>query len=171
MSSKPLKSVLVDTDSSALHRFLVLDSQFEILYDSINNLAAKICKTPVALITLVDDHRIWFKSGAGYSYVTDIPKSDFFCGLVAKKNEYLEIEDISKDELYKDNQFELDGKKFKFYAGVPVKLPLGELIGVVCVFDTKPKSLTEQQREVLWGLADILAKALVTKNFLSRVVN
>ena len=169
--SMPTKSVLVDKDVSDLHRFLVLDSQFEILYDSITNLAAKICKVPVALITFVDDHRIWFKSEVGYSYVTDIPRSDLFCGLVAKKNEYLEIHDIDKDESHKDHDYDLDGRKFRFYAGAPVKLPLGELVGVVCVFDTKPKKLTEQQREVLLGLADILTKALVTKNFLSRVVS
>ncbi len=168
---KPIKSVLVDTDVSDLNRFLILDSQFEILFDSINNLAAKICKVPVAIITLVDDHRIWYKSEAGYSYVTDIPKSDLFCGLVSKKNEYLEIHDIDQDELHKDHDFDLDGKKFRFYAGAPVKLPLGEVIGVIGVFDTKPKTLTSQQREVLLGLADILTKALVTKHFLSRVVN
>ncbi len=91
--------------------------------------------------------------------------------LVAKTNEYLEIGDISKDEIHKDNRLNLNGQKFMFYAGAPVKLPLGEMISVVCVFDTQPRHLNEMQREVLLGLADILTKALVTKNFLGRVVN
>lgn len=171
ISKKPTKSVVVGNEVSALHKFLILDSQFEILYDSIANLAAKVCEVPVALITFVDDDRIWFKSEVGYSNVTDIPRRDLFCGMVATTNEYLEIRDISKDKAHKGHHLDLDGQKFMFYAGAPVKLPLGELVGVVCVFDIQPRHLTEQQRTVLLGLADILTKALVPKNFLGRVVN
>ncbi len=80
-SNKPTQNLVEERKPSALHKFLVLDSQFEILYDSITNLAAKICEVPVALITFVDDERVWFKSEVGYSNVTDIPRRDLFCGI------------------------------------------------------------------------------------------
>lgn len=143
---------------SKKHKLLILNSQFETLHASFTNLASKICDTPVSLITFVDHDHIWVKSSKGSINSYDGPRNELFCGAVATRNDFLEIEDINDDILYLDNKFLIDGKKCRFYAGAPIKLPMGEMIGVICVFDYNPRKLTDMQREVMMGLADILSK-------------
>ena len=167
-AAKSIESVLSDT---AFQQAVVLDSQFEILFDSIIKLVVKVCEVQTAVISFVEDDRILYKSDEGYSNVLDTRKRDLFCGMVAATNKCLEISDISKDKLYQTHKLDLDGYKFKFFAGAPIKLPLGEVIGVLCVLDIQPRHLTEMQRDVLLGLSDVLAKALVSKNFLGRAIN
>lgn len=166
----PITNEVLNTIPSAVYAHLILDSQFETFYDSVTQLASKVCEVPVALITFLDDERIWIKSEFGFPVVKDIPRREVFCGLVVSNNQYLEISDTYEDELHKDHQLGIDGNIFRFYAGAPIKLPLGETIGVLCLFDTVPKSLTAQQRETLIGLADIVEKALVAKNSYIRLI-
>lgn len=149
----------------ALRQLNVLDSQYEALYDSITALAAKITNMPIAIITLLDEDRIWFKSVVGLTGVTQTPRKSRYCDWVVTQNEYLEIEDISKDPLHCQHPLVNGETKFMFYAGAPITLPLGEVIGVLCVFDKMPNKLNEMQRDILIGLANVISKALVTKSF------
>lgn len=135
----------------ALRQLNVLDSQYEELYDAITELAAKITNMPVALITLLDEDRIWFKSVVGLTGISQSPRKSRYCDWVVIKSEFLEIEDISKNSLHCQHPLVNGETKFMFYAGAPITLPLGEVIGVLCVFDNKPNKLNEMQRDVLIG--------------------
>lgn len=155
---------IIENNELKKHKLLILNSQFETLHASFTNLASKICDTPASIITFVDDEHIWNSKVYELENSYESPRNELFCGAVATKNDFYEIEDIENNNQYADNKFLLDGKKCRFYAGAPVKLPMGELIGVLCVFDFKPRKLTKIQREVLMGLAEILSKVYTVES-------
>lgn len=148
---------------AALHKLQVLDSQYEVFYNTVNKLAALICDVPVALITLADDENIWINSEIGNSGITQIPRESAFCSWVLN-DEFHEVTNISLNINRYCHPLIEGASSFMFFAGAPLKLPMGEVIGTLCVFDIKPKRMTIKQKTMLIGLADIVAKALVVKN-------
>ena len=136
-----------------LYTLGILDTEQESDFDYITKLAAYICNTPVALVTLVDEDRQWFKSKVGMSICETSRESSFCAHAILTPNEILEIPDATKDVRFIDNPLTKIDEPVIFYAGVPLLLKNGTAMGSLCVIDHKPKKLTDDQREALITLA------------------
>ena len=111
-------------------------------------MASKICDTPIALISLINDKRQWFKSRYGIESEST-PKEISFCQRAIKSDEIYEIENALESDLFKQNPEVSGDPKIHFYAGVPFKTPEGQNIGTLCVIDRKARKLTEEQKGLL----------------------
>lgn len=148
---------------------IVLDSQFEAVFDSITQLVAKHLEAPAALITFVDYDSIWIHSEVGYSGEKVVSNNKKFCGMFPRNEQFIEIPNTDLDELHKEHDYLIEGIKAKYYAAARIKLPLGEVIGLLCIFDINPRSLNVKQREFLIDLAKVIEKIMVTKRFQNRI--
>jgi PAS domain S-box-containing protein len=137
----------------ALSSYNVLDTLPEKEYDAITRLASYICQVPVALITLIDSDRQWFKSAIGLD-VSETSRGDAFCNYTILNDDILEITNAAEDEHFKHNPFVQGDAHIRFYAGAPLIDPDGNRLGSLCVVDTVPRKLTFEQRDALRTLAD-----------------
>ncbi|NMG07938.1 ATP-binding protein [Brasilonema sp. UFV-L1] len=135
-----------------LYQYEVLDTPAEPDFDDLTQLAAQICQTPVALITLVDANRQWFKSMVGMK-VTTAPLEAGFCPFVVQKSDVLIIPDTLADAKFATNPVVVSPPNVRFYTGVPLITSKGYVIGTLCVLDFVPRLLTQQQIEVLQTLS------------------
>lgn len=136
-----------------LESYSILDTLPEADYDGLTRIASQICGTPISLITLLDNKRQWFKSHHGLE-VSETPKEQAFCAYAIRNPDELYIvEDARKDELFKTNPLVTGAPNIVFYAGVPLKTKKGYPLGTLCVIDTKPRTLSKQQKESLDALA------------------
>jgi signal transduction histidine kinase len=125
----------------------------EAQYDEITALAADICETPLALITLVDDSRQWFKSAYGLN-ITETPRKFSFCSVAIETPEKpLLINKIDENRRFWSNPFVAGEPFIKSYFGIPILSPEGLPIGTLCVLDSKPRELSDKQINVLTVLA------------------
>jgi len=129
----------------------LLDTPPDPEFDTFTKLAAFICGTPMALITLVDRRRLWFKSRVGVD-VTEISREPSFCSHVICQGDLLEVPDASLDERFFNHRFG-EGSPVRFYAGAPLITPEGAAIGTLCVMDQVARTLTQPQREALVALS------------------
>ncbi len=136
----------------ALKSYEILDTLPEEEYDALTNLAAYICQVPVTLITLIDEHRQWFKSKVGIA-LQETSRSISFCQYAIMGDDILEVPDLKKDVRFENNPFVAGEPHIRFYAGTPLIMPDGFKLGTLCVIDTVPKKLTEEQRSALRTLA------------------
>lgn len=136
----------------ALRQYRILDTLPEPLFDDITLLASQICEVPMALITLVDEHRQWFKSKHGID-AAETPREVSFCGHAILGNEIFEVANATNDPRFFDNPFVTDDPNIRFYAGMPLITHLGFSLGTLCVVDSVPKTLSENQRNALRALA------------------
>lgn len=143
----------------ALHRLQILDTQSEMEYDRITRLAASICNVPIALISLVDENRQWFKSKHGID-VNETPREISICHYAIMGDSILEVEDVSKDPRFSSNPLVVDEPKIRFYAGHPIDDNEGHNLGTLCVIDRKPRKLNDQQIDSLRQLS-LMAKDLI----------
>lgn len=141
----------------------VLDSGPEPIFDALARTASLLCETPIALLSLVDADRQWFKSNLGLEGTTETPREYAFCAHTILQSEVMEVHDAWSDSRFKDNPLVIGKPDIRFYAGAPVTMPNGENIGTLCVIDRSPKSLTAAQRSALANLADAAANALVMR--------
>lgn len=136
-----------------MESFRVLDSASEAAFDEIAELASEICQTPIALISLVDRDRQWFKSRVGLDS-TQTPRDLAFCAhAIAAPNEIMEVEDASLDARFADNELVTSSLSIRFYAGVPLVASDGAALGTLCVIDREARKLTAGQRKSLKVLA------------------
>ncbi len=142
---------------SALTACNILDTPEEKDYDDITYLAADICQTPIALVSLIDSERQWFKSHHGLD-ARETPRDISFCGHAIHHSEIFEVEDATVDPRFSDNPLTTGFPKVIFYAGFPLTTASGHRLGTLCVIDNKPNKLTDRQRNTL----GILAKQVVT---------
>lgn len=136
----------------ALYQYKILDSLPEEAFDDITRLAAYICDTPIALISLVDAQRQWFKSKVGTD-ITENPLNTGFCPFVIQKGDRLIIPDTLADEQYATNPVVVSNPSVRFYAGVPLTTALGHILGTICVIDYVPRELSPKQFDALQALS------------------
>ncbi|MGI4790834.1 MAG: diguanylate cyclase domain-containing protein [Janthinobacterium lividum] len=137
---------------AALKEYRLLDTDPEEAYDDIVRLAAFICGTPIAAVTLVDAHRQWFKSILGLN-VKETPREIAFCAHTILQPDLLEVSDAQADPRFADNPLVLGEPNIRFYAGVPLINPNGFALGTLCVVDVVPRTLTVEQKNMLTALA------------------
>jgi PAS domain S-box-containing protein len=137
---------------AALRRYAVLDTPAEVEFDDFTQLASQICQTPIALISLVDERRQWFKSRVGLE-ATETPRDISFCQHALQGPELLEIPDARQDERFRLNPLVKREPHIRFYAGAPLISPEGDILGTLCVMDRTPRQLTTGQREALTRLS------------------
>jgi signal transduction histidine kinase len=143
----------------ALKALNILDSEPEREYDELTQLAAYICDTPVAFISLIDKDRQWFKSKVGLD-TCETKRSISFCTHAIQQPEIVyEVEDASKHETFMDNPFVTD-KGVRFYAGASLIHESGHVLGTICVIDFEPKKLSDQQKLALKNLSNQAVKLL-----------
>jgi PAS domain S-box-containing protein len=140
----------------ALQRLRVLDTAPERSFDDLAFLAAQICGTPMALVSLIDADRQWFKARIDVAQ-TETPRDVAFCAHAILQNPMLEVCDARRDDRFADNPLVTGPPQIRFYAGVPIRTRDGHALGTVCVMDFVPRSLDEDQRWVLRVLAEQVA--------------
>ena len=136
----------------ALQDFDVLDSPSEVEFDDLALIASQICKTPIALISLIDEHRQWFKARVGLK-AQETPREISFCTHAIRESETFIIEDARLDDRFRNNPLVTDDPKIRFYAGAQLKTREGQCIGTLCVVDQVPRKLDASQVEGLEALA------------------
>ena len=136
----------------ALRELRLLDTAPEADYDNIVRIASIICETPIALVSLVDEHRQWFKARVGLEQA-ETGRAESFCAHAVATEQALVVPDAMADERFADNPLVLGGPNIRFYAGLPVRGPTGHVKGTLCVIDKQPRTLSHAQ----WGMLQLLA--------------
>jgi len=153
---------------NALRKYNILDTTPERAFDDINRLTAHICGTPIALISLIDNTRQWFKSKLGWEAL-DIPCDIAFCAHTIQQTELFAFQDALADEQFATNPLVISAPNIRFYAGVPLITPEGYAIGTLCVMDRVPRELSLEQEETLQVLScQVVAQLELRRNLAER---
>ncbi len=144
----------------ALESYHVLDTLPEEDYDDITRMAAMICGTPIAMISLIDNDRQFFKSKLGIE-MSESPRAYSFCGhAINDPGRLMVVPDLTQDVRFSDNPVVAGGPQVKFYAGMPLLTPNGYALGTICVVNFEAGELTEQQQLALKSLANQVINVL-----------
>jgi PAS domain S-box-containing protein len=139
-------------------QFLQLDTEADKDLQNIVNLAADICETPVALLTLLDADTQWFKMKKGVD-LTQTPRQLSFCAHAIEQEEMMIVPDLLQDNRFTSNPLVTNAPHIRFYAGTPLTTSEGYKIGALCVLDQQPKQLTDKQQKML----EILSQQAINK--------
>ncbi|MBD1874565.1 GAF domain-containing protein [Nodosilinea sp. FACHB-131] len=145
-----------DQRLAALLGYDILDTQAEAAFDDLAKLAAYVCGTPIALVSLIDQNRQWFKARVGLD-TPETSRDVAFCAHAILEPDVFKVPDALEDQRFVNNPL-VTGKPnirsyFRSYYGVPLVTEAGHALGTLCVLDHFPKDLTEQQLEVLEAIA------------------
>jgi two-component system NtrC family sensor kinase len=146
-----------------LWQYDVLDTVPEQVFDDLAELAANICEAPIALITLVDEKRQWFKSKFGVS-ISETSREISFCAHAIVEQELFIVPDATRDKRFANNPFVVAEPKIRFYAGASLITPDGHALGTLCVVDKVPRVLRPDQKRAL----EILSRHVMTQLELRR---
>lgn len=139
----------------ALHDLDVLDTMPEEAIDRITRLAARIIGVPIVLVSLVDDHRQWFKSTVGLD-AHETPRDFAFCAHAIMDDAVMVVPDAAADPRFADNPLVTGSPNIRFYAGAPLIVGDGVRLGTLCAIDTKPRGLSSEDAGALRDLAAIV---------------
>jgi PAS domain S-box-containing protein len=151
----------------ALESYGILDTQPEAAFDDVAKLAAQICDAPIALVSLVDRERQWFKSELGIG-MQETPRSVSICATAIREKDLLVVPDLTRDPRFSENPLVTDAPHVRFYAGAVLRTPEGLPLGTVCVLDhePRPQGLKEGQAFTL----RVLARQVMTQLQLRRAI-
>lgn len=162
-----MKAPMIPSDEAVrletLQALNVLDTPFEERFDRITHLATKLFDVPIALVSLVDENRQWFKSCQGLN-AAETDRDISFCGHAILNPSPLIIEDALADDRFSDNPLVTNDPHIRFYAGQPLSHPNGQRIGTLCLIDRKPRALNDQQQQVLRELGHWVELELLNTN-------
>ncbi len=158
-----------------LHALNVLDTEPEERFDRLTRLARRLFGVPIALVSLIDEHRQWSKSAQGVER-SESPRELSFCGHAILGNDVLLIPDTQLDERFHDNPHVTGEPHIRFYAGCPLKAPNGSKLGTLCIIDRVPREFGEDEKSMLRDLArmaeqEIAAFQLATMDELTLLSN
>jgi diguanylate cyclase (GGDEF)-like protein/PAS domain S-box-containing protein len=165
MTTPPDYPLPADDDArvAALHSYGILDTPSDPAYDAFATLAAAICETPIALVSLVDASRQWLKASFGLDGAREIPRELSMCSHAVAAGELLEVKDASLDARFRENPGVTGGPNLRFYAGAPLVDRDGHALGTICAIDRRPRELTAEQRESLSSLAKVVVKFIESR--------
>ena len=143
---------------AALHAMAVLDTPPEEGFDALTRLAARVCGTPIAIVSLIDGNRLWFKSVFGVT-ATSIDSSHSFCCEAANSKRVLDVPNARRDHRFSSNGLVTGELGIRHYAGAPIMYN-GVGIGTICVLDIAPRTQTEEALSALGDMATIAAVML-----------
>ncbi len=150
------------TRLAVLQALQVLDTPAEERFERHTRLARRLFDVPIALVSLVDSNRQWFKSVQGL-VATETPRDISFCGHVVADREALVVENALEDERFADNPLVTDEPAIRFYAGAPLEVD-GQVLGTLCVIDRKPRRMDAEERACLRDLAEMVCAELQSLN-------
>jgi GAF domain-containing protein len=146
----------------ALRELLILDTAPEERFDRISAFAAKEFSVPMALVSIVDRDRQWFKSNFGVD-ACETPRDVSFCSHAITKVSTLVVPDALKDPRFEDNPLVIGHPFVRFYAGAPLRLPYGQVMGTLCVLDRRPREFDRLDVAILEGLRDLVVEELMRR--------
>ena len=146
----------------ALREMLILDTPPEERFDRVVRFAADEFDMPIVLVSLVDAKRQWFKARVGLD-VCETDRESSFCGHAIMQAKILIVEDALDDERFRDNPLVSGDPKIRFYAGAPLQLPTGEIVGTLCMIDRQPRRLDAVDQAIFGSLRDLVVGELVSQ--------
>lgn len=144
---------------AALQKYAILDTDPEQAFDDLTLLASYICRTPIALISLVDENRQWFKSKVGLD-VSETSREVAFCSRAILQNDVFIVPDTLQDERFRDNPLVVSEPGIRFYAGAPLITDEGYALGTLCVIDRTPREISPDQKDALRALSRLVLAQL-----------
>lgn len=148
-----------------LREFLILDTPPEERFDNLTRAAASFFRVQIAVVSLVDVNRQWFKSICGLD-ASETTRDVSFCGHAILQNDVMVIEDALLDPRFSDNPLVIAGPKVRFYAGAPLTASNGCNVGTLCLIDPKPRTMSAIELEMLADMAKVVVGELVKKSTL-----
>ncbi|MFH1024006.1 MAG: sensor domain-containing diguanylate cyclase [Planctomycetota bacterium] len=156
---EPVKSPDERVRLAALHALGILDTPAEERFDRLTRLACRIFGTPMAMVSLVDENRQWFKSAQGVS-VAETPRATSFCGHGILQQGVMVVPDALKDRRFANNPLVMQDPRVRFYAGQPLRSADGKTLGMFCVVDRRPRKMSPADLQALRDLAAIAQQEL-----------
>lgn len=156
-----------DQRLAALYRYSILDTPPEKHFDELTQLIAAICNVPIALVSLVDADRQWFKSKVGIDAESG-PRSTSFCGHAIHEESLFIVEDAKLDDRFADNPFVTGEPFIRFYGGAPLVTDDHQILGTLCIVDRVPRQLTSLQQQALKTLSHQVMRELELRRSLYR---
>jgi GAF domain-containing protein len=152
----------------ALYHYNILDSAAEEIFDDVTITASELCGTPIALLTMLDQDRQWFKAKVGVD-ISEMPREMAFCAHAILSTDMTVVPDATKDARFAQNPVVTGGPKVRFYAGTPLITPEGHALGTLCVIDVAPRELQPHQAKGLQALGRIAVNLILQRLSLAEV--
>jgi len=161
--------------TQTLRSLNILDTPHEERFDRLTRLAKRLFDVPIALVSLVDENRLWFKSRVGLE-ISEAPRDISFCGHAILGDDILMIPDAHQDSRFSDSPLVVGDPYIRFYAGIPLRVANGSKLGTLCLLDTEPRTLDADDRALLRDLAnmaeqELAAVQLATLDELTQISN
>lgn len=157
---------------AALDALGILHTPSDALLDTLTRTAASACGVPMAMVTLIDDRRLWVKAQVGLQGIDDIVRDDSLCAVLLEQGAYAEIPDARRDARVARKPWVTGAPGIVFYAAAPLRTPEGHVIGMLCVMDAVPRPALEPgQKEVLLELARAVMQSLLLRQAAHRTLH